>query len=720
MTMTRTFHLSLIVLVGAIAGVDAQSARAISGRAMTIDDLITSVRVAEPQLSPDGTLVAYVRTVTDGKTGRRNADIWRVPADGSAPPRLLLGGDSSELTPTYSPDGRHVAFISTRSGAPQVFLATADGQDVRALTKLAMGVQTPLAFSPDSTRVAFVSDVYPNCADGLSAGLSAVALAKAEALAKADAFAKAEECNARRAEEAEKNPVKVHHVKRLLFRHWSDWREELRHHIFVTEIATGNTVDVTPGDFDSPPFFNEDHGIAFSPDSKQIAFVSNREGGDAEAWTTNHDVWIVPVTGGSARGLTASNKAADMQPTWSPDGRKILVRSQRRAGFESDRWYLDVIDVATGQRQTIFDAPDLSVENFMFARDGQSILFTAQDRGLVNLYSVRYPSGTPQLVTRGGAIGGFDTRGDFAVVARSGINAPTDLYRVALRGGEPKPITRENESWLRDVAFSTPESLTVTGAANAQVQYWLIKPPNFDPSKKYPVVFLIHGGPQGAWQDAWSTRWNPALWAAQGWVVAAPNPRGSTGFGQKFVDDISQDWGGKVMTDINAVIDTVAKLGYVDAQRMGIAGASYGGYAVNWIIGHTNRFKAAVSHDGVYNLESMMGSTEELWFPEWEMGGTAWSSTARENIAKWSPHRFAPQMKTPTLIITNELDFRVPVDQGIQMFSALRRQGVPSEMLIFPDEGHWVLKALNSRYWHEQVFGWLKRHLEGTPSTASR
>jgi dipeptidyl aminopeptidase/acylaminoacyl peptidase len=387
------------------------------------------------------------------------------------------------------------------------------------------------------------------------------------------------------------------------------------------------------------------------------------------------------------------------------------MRSQRRPGFESDRWYLDIVDVAGGQRRTVFDTPDLSVENFAFTNDGQAILFTAQDRGVVNVYAVAYPSGTPRLVARGGAFTAIAAGPEFALVARNSINAPTDLFRVPLGGGDVKPLTRENEKWLGDVAFSAPESLTVTGAANTQVQYWLIKPPNFDAAKKYPVVFLIHGGPQGAWEDAWSTRWNPALWAAQGWVVAAPNPRGSTGFGQKFVDDISQDWGGKAMVDINAVVDTVAKLPYVDAQRMGIAGASYGGYAINWIIGHTNRFKAAVSHDGVWNLESMMGSTEELWFPEWEMGGVAWSAAARENIAKWSPHRFAPQIKTPTLIITNELDFRVPVDQGIQMFTALRRQGVPSEMLIFPDEGHWVLKAMNSKYWHEQVFGWLKKHL---------
>lgn len=696
---------TLLVVAGlctawvSLEGAAGPSTQRRAGRAMTINDLITAIRVSEPHLSPDGKHVAYVRTTTDAQSGRRNADIWFVPSDGSAPPRLMLGGASSELTPTYAPDGKHFAFISNHDGPPQVFLATTEGTGIRAITKLAMGVQTPLVFSPDGTRVAFVSDVYPDCVD--------------------------DSCNARRAEEAEKNPVKVHHVKRLLFRHWADWREQLRHHVFVTEIATGRTVDVTPGDFDSPPFFNEDHGISFSPDGKQIAFVSNREGGDAEAWTTNHDVWIVPVTGGARRKLTTANKAADMQPVWSPDGAKIVMRSQRRPGFESDRWYLDVVDVASGQRQTVFDAPDVSVENFKFTRDGRSILFTAQDRGVVNVYSVAYPfdsrgdtplaqgrpSGTPRVVTRGGAIAALDAGSDFAIIAKSTMTSPTDVFRVSLAGGEVKQLTRENETWLSDVSFSTPESVTVPGAAGAQVQYWLIKPANFDASKKYPVVFLIHGGPQSAWEDAWSFRWNPELWAAQGWVVAAPNPRGSTGFGQKFVDEISQDWGGKVMVDINASVDAVAKLPYVDAQRMGIAGASYGGYAVNWLIGHTNRFKAAVSHDGVFNLESMMLATEELWFTEFEMGGVPWSAAARENIAKWSPHRFAPQMKTPTLIITNELDFRVPVDQGMQMFTALRRQGVPSEMLVFPDEGHWVLKALNSKYWHEQVFGWMKRYL---------
>ena len=674
----------------ALIALTGLSNHAAAGRAMTIDDLITAVRVTEPALSPDGRVVLFVRTTTNGETGRRNADIWTVPADGSAPPQPFLTGDASETTPVFSGDGTRVAFLSSRSGAPQVFVARRDGTIEKQVTTLAAGAQGPLAFSKDGSRVAFVSDVFPECPD--------------------------EACNARRAEEKDKNPVKAHKITRLLYRHWSEWREDIRHHIFVSDVSSGATRDVTAGDFDSPPYFYEDAALSFSPDGSQLAFVSNREGNDVESWTTNHDVWIVPVTGGQARRL-APNKAADVQPQWTPDGRQIVVRSQRRPNFESDRWYLDVYDASGGKPRTVFETPDLSVEDFALTPDGRTIVFSAQDRGVVNIYSVPMAGGAPKAIARGGAIAGLEVSSDAVVFGKSTMAAPVDLMRTSLAGDEPKALTRENEAWLKDVQFTPAESLTAAGALGAKVQYWLLKPPDFDPARKYPTVFLIHGGPQGAWEDAWSSRWNPQLWAAQGWVVAAPNPRGSTGFGQKFVDDISQDWGGKVMVDLDAVFNTVAKLPYVDGTRMGIAGASYGGYAVNWIIGHSNRFKAAVSHDGVFNLESMMGSTEELWFPEWEMGGVAWSAAARENIAKWSAHRFVPQMKTPTLVITNELDYRVPVDQGLQLFTALRRQGVPSEMIVFPDEGHWVLKALNSRYWHQQVFGWMKRWIEAPPGT---
>ena len=669
-----------ILAAAAAATLHAQPA----GRPMTVDDLITAVRISDPQLSPDGRTVVFVRTTTDGQTGVRNADIWTVPADGSSEPRELIGGPRSENTPRFLPDGGLV-FLSGRDGVPQVYAANADGGAIRKVTDLSMGVQPPLVVAANGGRIAFVSDVYPACAD--------------------------EACNRREHEAREKNPVKVRRLTRLLYRHWDAWREEIRHHVFVADLAGGQPRDVTPGDFDAPPVMQEDGGIALSPDGRTVAFVSNREGNDREAWTTNSDVWLVPVTGGEARRLT-NNPAADAEPVFSRDGRTVFVRAQRRAGFESDRWYLDAYDLASGGRRTLFTTPDLSISHYTLAKDGNAIWFTAGQDGRENLFRVAAAGGNPTRVLQGGAISGVAAGDDFVVFSKSSLTEPPDLYRATVDGAGPKPLTRANASWLQKTAFSAPESLTVPGHGKQPIQYWLIKPPNFDPARKYPVVFLIHGGPQGAWQDAWSTRWNPSLWAAQGWVVAAPNPRGSTGFGQTFVDEITGDWAGKVMTDLDAVFAAVSKLPYVDAARAGIAGASYGGYAVNWILAQQpDRFKAAVTHDGVFNLESMSLATEELWFTEWEFGGRPWDAKARAQFAKFSPHLHAHRIKTPTLIITNELDFRVPVDQGLQMFTALRRNGVPSEALVFPDEGHWVLKALNSRAWHEAVFGWFSRYL---------
>ena len=669
-----------LAAVGASALLSA--APAFAARAMTIADLLGAVRVSDAQLSPDGKMVAYVRTTTDVATGRRNSDIWVVPADGSGAPKLLVGGDKNENTPRWSPDGKRIAFMSTRDGDPQVYLADADGGNVHQLTKAAGGVQPPLVFSPDSSLLAFVSDV--NMFD---------------------------------------EPANVHVLTRLLFRHWDEWRENVRHHIFIvaaaarpTEGGGGNDAkDLTPGDYDSPPTQQEDNAITFTPDGKDLVFVSNRDGTDKEAYTTNNDVWSVPVTGGEAKRLTP-NPASDLQPSFTPDGKFMIVRAQRRPQFESDRFYLDVYDRATGRKRTVFETAAYSVSDYALSKDGATVFFTATWNGADALYSVPLAGGRPQLVTpremETGSTSAPQMGADFVVVSRSSLTYPADIYRVTLDGRIWKQLTHENDSWLKDVTFAKPESLTTAGADGTPIQYWLIKPPNFDPSKKYPVVFMIHGGPQGDWGDAWSYRWNPSLWAAQGWVIAAPNPRGSTGFGQKFVDEISQDWAGKVMLDLDAVFNAVVKLPYVDAARQGVAGASYGGYAVDWLITHTDRFKAAVSHDGVFNLESMSLATEEGWFTQWEFGGLPWSGTAKEQFQKFSPHRYAGNIKTPTLVITNQQDFRVPVDQGLQLFTALRLHGVPSKALVFEDEGHWVLKALNSKFWHEQVFAWLQEYLK--------
>ncbi len=669
---------------------------------MTIEDSLLTVRVADPQLSPDGKWVAFVRTTTDLAAGKRNADVWLVPADGSAPPRALTRHEKTDNTPRFSPDGKTLAFISTRSGAPQVWLLDLSGGEPRKLTDLSAGVQDPLVFSPDGKKLAFVSDVYPACAD--------------------------EACNRKTREEAEKDPVKVHRLTHLLYRHWDEWRENVRHHVFVVDVVSGAATDVTPGDFDSPPSQYEDGAIAFSPDGKEIAFVSNRDGADEEAFDTNKDVFTVPVSGGPATKLTAGNPAADFEPVYTPDGSSIVVRAQRRPGFEGDRWYLDVYDRKTKTKRTVFEEPDLSVSEFALSRDGKTVYFTAESEGRRDFFEVPLAGGAPREILKGGNIGSLSVGPSRVVFTESTLTAPAEIFSLPLEENTASPaakspqattatqrvraLTDENRSWRKDVAMSTPESLSAAGAGGARVQYWLVKPPMFDAAKKYPVVFLIHGGPQGAWEDGWSARWNPTLWAAQGWVVALPNPRGSTGFGQKFVDEISGDWGGKVMTDLDAVFDAVVKLPFVDATKQGIAGASYGGYAVDWILGHTNRFKAAVTHDGVFNLESMALSTEELWFSDWEFGGRPWTSEARRQLAKWSPHLYAQNIRTPTLIVTNELDFRVPVDQGLQMFTVLRGNGVPAEALVFPDEGHFVLKPLNSKRWHETVFGWMKEYLE--------
>ena len=328
-----------------------------------------------------------------------------------------------------------------------------------------------------------------------------------------------------------------------------------------------------------------------------------------------------------------TNPASDLQPQYSPDGHTLFVRAQRRPGFESDRWYLDAYDRSGGGKRTVFASPDISVTDYALSPDGSIIWFTAAQQGQEALFTVPSAGGSPaRVATGGGSISGPRPGASFAIVSKSSLTAPPEIFRASADGKSVSALTHENASWLKEVSFPEPESLTATGAAGQKIQYWLIKPPQFDPAKKYPVVFLIHGGPQGSWDDAWSARWNPSLWAAQGWVIAAPNPRGSFGFGQTFVDDISGDWGGKVMTDIDAVVNAVAKMPFTDSQRFGIAGASYGGYAVNWILGHTNRFKAAVTHDGVFNLESMSLATEELWFSDWEFGGAPWTREGPRSV----------------------------------------------------------------------------------------
>ena len=682
---TRACALAL-ALSAAAAAAQAQAPRA----RFNVSEMLKIQRVADPQLSPDGRWVAYQVSTPDVAANRSRTDLYVVAAAGGEP-RKLTDGPSSSTTPRWSPDGRRLAF--TTGG--QVWTMNPDGSDRRQVKTISTGAGDPV-WSPDGKLIAFASDVYPDCAD--------------------------DACNKRRDEEAEKNPVKAHVATRLLYRHWVSWKGAKRTHVFVVPAEGGAARDLTPGDWDAPPFsLGGPTDYAFSPDSKELAYARNTD--RFEATSTNSDIFVVAVAGGEPRRLTGDNKGADSSPLYSPDGRYLAYRSQSTPMFESDRWRLMLYDRQSKTTRELLPKFDAYVEGFTFAPDSRSIYFASGERGEQPLYHVSVADGSLRKL-----IGGFNDDvkvspdGRLLLFTRSTAAGPTEIYTARQdgvaapggAGGQAAALTHTNDALMRQFGLRPAEELTWEGAAGAKIAGWLVRPPDFDPSKKYPLVVLIHGGPQGAWNNSWSYRWNPQIYAAAGYVVLMPNPRGSTGYGQQFTNEISGDWGGKVYTDIMNGVALVAGMPFVDRNNVGAAGASYGGYMVNWILGHNDhpavKFKALVSHAGVFNLTSMYGATEELWFTEWEFKGTPWE--APELYEKWSPHRFAANFKTPTLVIHGELDFRVPVDQGLQLFTYLQRQGVESKLVVFPDEGHWILKPANSQFWYATVLDWLDSHLK--------
>jgi len=659
-----------------------------AARPFTIDDLLKVRRVSDPQLSPDGRWIAYTVADTDKSANKRTTQIYLISIDGGDP-RQLTNDKQSSSQPRWSLDGKRLAFVSARDGESQIWtIDLAETAQAKKITNLSTGVDGPV-WSPDGKWIAFTSEVYPECMN--------------------------DDCNKQRAEQAASSKVKARIAERLLYRHWNAWKEGKRTHVFVVSTDNGQTRDLAPGDYDAPPFsLGGPTDYAFSPDSKELAFARNTD--KDEARSTNGDIFTVPVAGGEPRRITGENPADDLTPAYSPDGRYIAYRAQSKPGFESDRWRLMLYDRKTGQSHSITDAFDSSVEAFAFSPDAQKIYFTALDHGRQPIY---------ELAVGGGAIKKLinealnddvqiSADGKTLVFTRQSLTQPIEIYKADSSGANATRLTKTNDALLADFGLKPAEEVSWEGAAGAKAYGWVVKPPNFTANKKWPLIVLIHGGPQGAWNDAWSYRWNPQLFAAAGYVVFAPNPRGSFGYGQKFVDEISGDWGGKVYTDIMNGAAYIASMPYVDRERIGAAGGSYGGYMVNWIEGHNTdprvKFSALVSHAGVYNLTSMYGATEELWFPEWEFKGMPWTNP--EMYSKWSPHMFVKQFKTPLLVIHGELDYRVPYTEGLQLFTALQRQGVESKLLVYPDEGHWVLKPQNSELWYNTVLGWFDGHLK--------
>jgi len=702
----------------------------------TFDDMMSLKRVGEPVPSPDGKWVLFSAVDVDLAANKKTPHIWivslAVSASGATgvPPadareRVLIPDQDGDR-PRWAPDGKHFAFLSNKEGGSQVWIADFDGAagnvtGVHKLTALATEASGEL-WSPDGKNILFTSDVYPEC-DG--------------------APGPEQECNAKKLEEHEKSKVKALIFDRLLYRHWNAYKEGKRSHIFVVpdvlasarSIAPGNAVgsgiapppprDLTPGDFDSPVFsLGGQDNYAFSPDGQEVCYASNHD--KVEATSTNNDLWIVPVTGGPAKNVTADNPASDSTPLYSPDGKYIAYRAQQRPGYESDRFRLMLYDRKTGEKKNLTEDFDCWVGTFTW-RGSRWIFFSAEESGSARVYYSLLDYAKP-AVQRTSLVGYDDdlaiTADDkFLLFTRMSISAPTEIYKSPIivartpKCGETTGdictsqdpnfrVTRINDSVLSQISMSPLESFWFEGAKGDKVQGFLVKPPNFDANKKYPVKFLIHGGPQGAWGDDWSYRWNPELFAASGYVVIMINFHGSTGYGQKFIDAINGDWGGAPYEDLMKGLDYAEKTyPFIDKDRECAMGASYGGYATNWILGHTDRFKCIVTHDGMFNSTSAWGTTEELWFNEWEFKGTPYTNRAMYD--KWSPHMYATSFKTPTLVVHGQLDYRLDVSEGFQLFTTLQRQNIPSKMLYFPDEGHWVLKPQNSQLWYKTVNEWV-------------
>jgi len=730
--------LLILALVAAVlAAVVPDAGAADKKRSMTVNDLFKFKRVADPQISPDGKLVAYqVTEVLDVDANKTQTHIWVAATDGKTPPRQLTSSGKRDAHPRWSPDGSKILFESTRGGTPQLYvLDLAHGGEAKKLTDVSTGAGNGV-WSPDGAHVAFVSAVYPEFSEL--------------------PFAESDKKNKEKAEAAEKNPVKAKVFTKLFYRHWDEYVGDKRQHLFVLQVAYRDVDspqfadgrlpkweprDVTPGDRDAYPTsttFSSSVDFTFTPDGKHLVFTAVPE--KHEAWSTNYDLCRVSIDNTSPKWetLTKDNPAADSGPQFSPDGKKLAWRAQKKAGYEADKWDILVADVnpdgsPAGVPENVTAARDLSVGEFTWSDRGR-LVFAADDNGSTPLFeytSRRVPSGSVDLpkIQRlpipgvNGSLSACAKGFPQIAFTNTGIDRPAEVHTVSMLyggfGGDDRShtksenVSRANDSLLAELDRPRPESVEVP-VEDGKMQMWVLKPPGFDPAKKWPVAYLVHGGPQGAWEDGWSFRWNPSLWAAQGYIVALPNPRGSTGFGQKFVDEISGDWGGKCYRDLVAGVEYLEKLPYVDKDRMGSAGASFGGYMQDWFAVNeiAKKFKCLISHCSVWDFESMWGTTDELWFDEWEHQGLPWEKPGK--YAEFSPHKKAGNLgvyKTPMLVIHNDLDFRCPIGQGHELFSALQRQGVPSRFVNFPDEGHWVLKPANSRYWHKEVFDWLAKYV---------
>lgn len=650
-------------------------------------------RISDPQLSPGGRTVAFVveRPLVSDNT--KTKQIYSVPLSGGDSRRVSLDGDSN-TSPRWSPDSQRIAFISDRSGSEQIWMMDAGGGSARQLTSLSTGIDD-LLFSPDGKRLLFSSRVFPSC--GANDG-----------------------CNRQKLAEIERpETVKAQLYDGLLYRHWDRWDDGRRSHLLALDLEEGGIRDLTPGPRHVPPFsLGGPRAFDVSPDGLELCFTMSSA--EQPALSTNTDLYVAAIDGGDPVAIT-TNPAADASPVYSPDGRFIAYRAQSRPGYESGRWELMIYERATGEIKSLSQNFDRWVDEIAWAPNSNRLFFTAEDRGRKPIFTVPVEGGAIQIAVGGGAYhGGIQLTPDGESVIFTGESGshPADIFRGFARGGAPQKITDLNDDLLDNYHMAAIEEVSWQSTDGTGISGFIVKPPVYDLEKRYPLLVLVHGGPQGAWGEQWSYRWNAQTFAAAGFLVFLPNPRGSTGYGQEFIDAVSGDWGGMPYQDIMAGVDYLIRRQRADSSRMVAAGGSYGGYMINWMLGHTSRFRAFVSHAGVYDLRSMFGATEELWFPLWEFHGPPWDNP--EMYERWSPSSFVKNFETPTLVVHGQKDYRVPVTQGLQLFTALQLRGVPSELLYFPDEGHWILKPRNRVHWYETVIDWLERWLrrDYTPKPA--
>jgi dipeptidyl aminopeptidase/acylaminoacyl peptidase len=681
------FVLTARLLFLLAAGLLAASAKA----PFTFDAMMKLARLSEPQLSPDGRLVVFTSQTVDMSANSKPSQIWLVALDGGIPMQLTKDG-ASNTRPRWSPDGKRLFFVSNRSNGSQIWSMNSDGSDPRQVTNLPTGADG-VTVAPSGKWILFSSDVYLECvAAAVGADYNA-------------------DCNKKAADAEAANKVKARVYTSLLYRHWTAYQGRQRRHLLVQSLETGRLQDFTPGNVDVPPFsLGGPDGYAISPDSIEFTYVSNT---DADLSTsTNSDLFTVAISGGEPKRIT-TNPGADEGPVYSPDGRYLAYRTQLRSGYESDQWRLAVLERDTAKLNVLTESSDRPVDSFTFTPDSKFIFYTTSDHGTHPIAMIPVAGGPIRVIAQGRSSLDdvqFTPDGKTMIYTEQSGSHPVEILKTTSGGGGGVPLTNLNRALLDQYDLTPLEVITVDGADGAKVDSFVVKPPGFDSHKRYPVLFLIHGGPEGEWGEEWTYRWNAQVFAGAGFLVVMPNPRGSTGYGQKFTDGVNGDWGGQAYNDVMATADYVAALPYADRDRMCAAGGSYGGYMIDWILGHTDRFRALVSHAGVYDLRSEAGATDELWFTKWEFKGFPWENP--DMYERWSPSNFVKEFKTPTLVTLGELDYRVPMSQGEQLFTALQQQRVPSKLIQFPDEGHWILKPQNSALWYSSVIGWLNEFVK--------